>query len=348
MASDLITNLVGIFTKDRFEEIQENHLHASDVQNEQLFDLLREAESTEWGKTHDFKSIGSYQDFRERIPVQSNQTLEPYLKRIMDGATNILWPGVPKRIVSSFNGTRTPITEQALAESFMQGANDAMTVHLNNRKESRLFNGFFVHVGNEGEPSMMDELDDFLKQNQLFILSLLNRPRFTGLVQLSDNHFRQLIKDMRSEKASCFHGSIDSLKRLMEIAIKEDGSLPAFITDAEALFYRTVSTSETLRKQKEGLKLPFSVHYSYCSPEGFIGIQDKSEEESFLLLLDASQFYEFLPADQPEGTPVPLDDVIVNTDYRLIITNCSGLWRYRSDGPCLRFVSTEPYRFILV
>lgn len=348
MASDLITNLVGIFTKDRFEEIQENHLHASDVQNEQLFDLLREAAATEWGKTYDFKSIVSYQDFREQIPLQSNKTLEPYLKRIMDGATNILWPGVPKRILSSFNDTRIPITEQALAESFTQGANDVMTLHLNIRQDSRLFNGFFVHVGNEGEPSLMDELDDFLKQNQLFILSLLNRPRFTGMVKLSDNHFRQLIKDMRTEKASCFQGSIESLKQLMSVALKDEGSLPACITDAEALFYRTVSTSETLKKYKEGLELPFPILSFYCSPEGFIGIQNNPADESFLLLLDISQFYEFIPVDQPETHPIPLEDVVENIDYRLVITNCSGLWRYRSDGPSLRFVSTEPYRFILV
>lgn len=348
MASDFITNLVGIFTKDRFEEIQENHLHASDVQNEQFFNLLREAEATEWGKIYDFKSIGSYQDFRERIPLQSNKTLEPYLKRIMDGASNLLWPGVPKRLLSSFNGTRIPITEQALNESFTLGANDAMAIHLNNEQDSRLFGGFFVHVGNEGESSMMDELDDFLKQNQPFVLSLLNRPRFTGLIQLSDNHLRQLIKDMRSEKASCFHGSVESMKRLIDLALKENGTLPTFITEAEALFYRTVNTSATLKNNKDGIDFPFPVYCSYCSPEGYIGIQDNPNDESFLLQLDASQFYEFLPAGQNEEQPVPLEDVAINIDYRLIITNCSGLWRYRSDGPCLRFVSTEPYRFLLV
>ncbi len=348
MASDFITNLVGIFTKDRYEEIKENHLRASDVQNEQLFDMLREAEATEWGKTYDFKSIVSYQDFRERIPLQSNKTLEPYLKRIMDSDTNLLWPGVPKRVLSSFNGTRIPITEQALAESFGLGANDTMAIHLNNEQDSRLFGGYFVHVGNEGESSMMDELDDFLKQNQPFVLSLLNRPRFTGLVRLSDNHLRQLIKDMRSEKTSCFHGSVISMKRLIDLALKEDGTLPTFITEAEALFYRTVNTSATLKAYKDGIDFPFPVYCSYCSPEGHIGIQDNPADESFLLQLDASQFYEFLPVGQNEEQPVPLEDVAVNIDYHLIITNCSGLWRYRSDGPSLRFVSTEPYRFLLV
>jgi len=348
MASDLITNLVGIFTKDRFEEIQDNQLHASDMQIEQLFNLLREAQATKWGKTYDFKSIGSYQDFRERIPVQSAETLEPHLKQIMDGTTNILWPGVPKRLLSSFNGSSVPITEQALAESFTQGAYDAMTIHMHYRQESRLFSGYFVHIGNETEPSMMDELDDFLKQNEPFILSLLNRPRFTGLIQLSDNHLRQLIKEMRTEKVSCFHGSIESLRRLLKMAIQEKGRLPAFITDAEVLFYRTVNTSETIKKSKEGLELPFRVQCAYCSPEGFIGIQDNPVDESFLLLLDVSQFYEFRPADKPNENPIPLEDVTINIDYQLILTTCSGLWRYLSEGPCLRFVSTKPYRFLLV
>lgn len=348
MASDLITNLVGIFTKDRFEEIQESHQHAADVQSEQLFNIIREAEATEWGKTYDFKTIVSYQDFRERIPVQSSQTLEPYLKRVMDGATNLLWPGMPKRILSSYNGTRIPITEQALAESFSTGSNDAMAIHLKLEQNSRLFGGYFVHVGNEGEPPMMVELEDFLRQNQPFLLSLLNRPRFTGLIRLSDNHLRQLIKDMRSEKASCFHGSVNSMKRLMNLAMKEGGTMPGFMTEAEALFYRTSCASDCLKSSKGNVDFPFPVYHSFCSPEGYFGNQENPAEDGFLLQLDTSQFYEFLPVHQDTAQPIPLEDVVLDTDYRLVITNCSGLWRYRSDGPCLRFVSTEPYRFIVV
>ncbi len=348
MASDFITNLVGLFTKDRFEELKENHLRASDVQNEQLFDLLREAQATEWGKAHDFKSIISYQDFRERIPTQSSNMLEPYLRRIMDGATNLLWPGLPKRLLTSFNNTIIPISDQAIAETFTQGFNDNLCIHVHKHQESRLFNGFFVHVGNDTEPQIMDEMDEFLRQSQPFVLSLLNRPNFTGMVRLSDSQLRQLIMEMRTEKASCFQGSVTSMKRLMQIAVQELGNLPSFITDAEVLFYRTVNTSDILRRNKEGADFPFTVQYAYCSPEGFIGIQDDPMDESFLLMLDLSQFFEFQPANQPESNPLPLEDVTVGVDYQLILTTCSGLWRYRSEGPLLRFVSTEPYRFLLV
>jgi hypothetical protein len=69
-------------------------------------------------------------------------------------------------------------------------------------------------------------------------------------------------------------------------------------------------------------------------------------------MLDLSTFYEFIPRERIEtATPLdalPLEDVQLETDYQLVVSNCSGLWRYRWNGPLFRFVSINPYRFILV
>jgi hypothetical protein len=88
---------------------------------------------------------------------------------------------------------------------------------------------------------------------------------------------------------------------------------------------------------------------SYCSPEGFFGIQERPGEAALLLMIDISIFYEFIPVDvalEPENA-IPLEEVVLGKDYRMIITTCSGLWRYCSGGPAVRFVSEKPYKFIL-
>lgn len=348
MASDLITNLAGLFTKDRYLELTDLHLHASDVQHEQLFDTLRSAENTEWGRTYDFKTIISYQDFRERLPVTTAAIFKPTLQRLRDGEANLCWPGLPKQLLSSFEGSTLPVSEQALAETFTQGAYDSYVLHLNNHPNSRLFGGFFVHLGNEGEAPFMDEFDDFLRRNEPFILSLLDRPRFTGMVTLSDNQLRQLIKEMRSEKVSCFKGSPAGFSRLAALAREEDGQSPALLNDAEVLFHRTTLTNHAFQAQTKALKLTLPVQRTYCSPEGLIGLQDTPNDDSYLMTLDLSQFYEFIDEQHPEMAPIPLDDIQPGRPYRLVLTTCSGLWRYVSDGPRLQFTSRAPYRFILV
>lgn len=348
MASDLITNLAGLISKDRYLELTDLHLHASDVQHEQLFDTLRSAENTEWGRTYDFKTIISYQDFRERLPVTTAATFMPTLQRLRNGEANICWPGLPKQLLTSFEGSTLPVSEQALTETFTQGIYDSFVIHLNNHPNSRLFGGFFVHLGNEGEAPFMDEFDDFLRRNEPFILTLLNRPKFTGMLTLSDNQLLQLIKEMRHEKVSCFKGTPAGVQRLTALVGKENDPNSTFLAEAEVLFHKTTRTNEALLLQDKALRLSLPIQRTFCSPEGLIGLQDKPDDDSYLITLDLSQFYEFLDEQQSGATPIPLEDIQPGRPYRLVLTNCSGLWRYASDGPRLQFTSRAPFRFILV
>ena len=125
---------------------------------------------------------------------------------------------------------------------------------------------------------MMDELDDFLKQNQPFVLSLLNRPRFTGLVRLSDNHLRQLIKEC-VQKIVLLPGSVISMKRLID-ALKKmarcQRSLPKQRPCSTELSY--ICNVEATRTASIFL-FPFTV---ILQPEGHIGIQDNPMTKVFI------------------------------------------------------------------
>lgn len=350
MPLDLISNLASLYYKDRLEELNEYASNASDIQSEQLFDLLREAELTEWGKQYDFVNIFSYQDFREKIPVSDAKSLEPYLKRIENGESNILWPGNPKKILKSFNGVNIPVSIQSIEESHMQGLNDLYAIHLRDYPDSKLFAGYFLSVGNEGENAFFDDISTLLRENDTFLFSLLSLPKKAEMCIMSEENIEQFIKEITTEKISCFRGSPEGLANFIEKASiyrKDIGNLD-FMSGAEVLFGKTATTTEKLEGLKRTLNLPVPLKSYFCSPEGFIGMQEKADDMSYLLMLDLSSFYEFLPANETEMTPIPLDDVEPGIDYQLVITNCSGLWRYKSDGPKLKFLSKAPYRFILV
>jgi hypothetical protein len=112
MASDLLSSIAGLFLKEREKAWADYVSNAADVQSEQLFDLLHEAEGTWIGKTYDFKSIVSYQDFRNRLPVTQAEDMKSLLVRIEQGEVNVLWPGSPKQILSSFQDARVPVSGQ--------------------------------------------------------------------------------------------------------------------------------------------------------------------------------------------------------------------------------------------
>lgn len=350
MAFDLISNLASLYYKDRLNELDEYCSNASDIQSEQLFNLLREAEDTEWGKKYDFRTIFSYQDFRERIPVSDFGTLKQYIERIEKGESNLIWPGIPKSILLSFNEEKIPVSSQAIDETFFQGTNDLYAVHLREIPDSKIFGGYFLSVGNDGENKFMDKLSVLLRESETFLFSLLSLPKKSEMCEMSEENIGKFIREISTEKVSCFKGSPQGLVNFIDKTEKyrdENGNIP-FMADAEILFHKTTILSSSLDSLKAGLGLPVPVLSYFCSPEGFIGLQDDPKDNSFLLMLDLSTFYEFLPASAPDTQPVPLEDIEPGEDYQLILTNCSGLWRYLSGGPKLRFVSKNPYRFLLV
>ena len=64
------------------------------------------------------------------------------------------------------------------------------------------------------------------------------------------------------------------------------------------------------------------------------------------LITDAGVFYEFIPADDPDGTPLAAWEVEQGGIYALVLTSCNGLWRY-PIGDTVKIESTSPLRITI-
>jgi hypothetical protein len=85
---------------------------------------------------------------------------------------------------------------------------------------------------------------------------------------------------------------------------------------------------------------------TYNASEGFIGIQD-GKDDSLLLMLDYGIYYEFMPMSEygkQHPATCSLEEVNTHTNYALVITTNSGLWRYIL-GDTIKFTSLHPFRF---
>ena len=70
---------------------------------------------------------------------------------------------------------------------------------------------------------------------------------------------------------------------------------------------------------------------TYNASEGFFGIQDQTNSDELLLMLDYGIFYEFIPFENlhEENPPtLTLDEVKKGKNYAMLITTNAGLWRY--------------------
>lgn len=95
---------------------------------------------------------------------------------------------------------------------------------------------------------------------------------------------------------------------------------------------------------------------TYLASEGFMAFQDDPAKEGQKLLLDNGIFFEFVPFNEDnfdaDGAlkinPVTLNisQVEENTDYALLISTCSGAWRYLI-GDTIRFTNVDSAEIVI-
>lgn len=73
------------------------------------------------------------------------------------------------------------------------------------------------------------------------------------------------------------------------------------------------------------------MHYvGYGASEALMAVPIELDSSDFVML-PHNGFYEFLPVDSPETRPLTIGELEVGKDYEVILTNLSGLYRYRIE-----------------
>lgn len=117
------------------------------------------AENTEWGKKYDYKSIHTYEDFRNRLPIQTYEEVKPYVERLRAGEQNLLWPSEIRWFAKSSGTTNDkskflPVSKESLNDTHYQGGKDAVALYLGQNPDSRFFSGQGLILGGSHSPNL--------------------------------------------------------------------------------------------------------------------------------------------------------------------------------------------------
>ena len=157
---EFLNSIFSWVIKKRIHDIELFKKYPHDVQNEWFTKLITSAKDTEWGQRYDYKSIGSVDEFKSRIPIQDYDKLKNDIQRIQQGEQNILWPSEIKWFAKSSGTTSDkskfiPISKESLLECHYKGGKDLLSMYYNNVASSRLFAGKTLVVG--GSSEMIEE-----------------------------------------------------------------------------------------------------------------------------------------------------------------------------------------------
>ncbi len=98
---------------------------AMPVQQQTLFHLLSSHAATAFGRAHDFASIRSVDDYRRRVPIQTPESLAPWITRAARGEADVLFSGrgiAAELTGGSTSGRRLVVYSQASLDEFQQAA----------------------------------------------------------------------------------------------------------------------------------------------------------------------------------------------------------------------------------
>ncbi|BDD07662.1 hypothetical protein FUAX_00940 [Fulvitalea axinellae] len=359
----ILNSIITWVLKQRISQIEEFCEKPFETQQETFEYLVKTAKDTEFGKANGFESIKSVREFRERIPVMSYEGISPYIERQMKGERNILWPSEVRWFSKSSGTTNArskfiPVSEEALEECHYKGGKDMLSVYLNQYPDSKMFTGKGLGIGGSYQPNPFDpsggtncgDVSALIIQNLPFWAQLSRTPDIDiALMDEWEAKIEKMAKATVEENVTSIAGvptwTLVLLQRILEMTGKNDISevwpnLEVFVHGAVAFGpYRSVFRELISRPDMRYLE-------TYNASEGFFGIQDRSDHDDMLLMLDYGIFYEFIPLENLEDEypqAVGLEDVELGKNYAMVISTNAGLWRYLI-GDTVKFTTKSPYR----
>jgi hypothetical protein len=356
----IVNSIATWFIKKRMHQIELFIKYPHEVQDELFGNLINQAQDTEWGKKYDYASVRNQEQFKSRVPIQDYESLKPYIERMLKGEQNILWNTEIKWFAKSSGTTNDrskfiPVSQESLEECHFKGGKDMLSIYCNNRPNAQIFTGKSLTLGGSHQVTQsgdisFGDLSAVLLKNLPMWAEYIRTPELS--ITLIENYEEKIEKIAQAtigvnvtNMAGVPTWTVVLAKRLMEITGKQN--LLEIWPNLELYVHGAVNFTP-YREQFKKLIPSDSMYYleTYNASEGFFGIQDQSNSEEMLLMLDYGIYYEFLPMEHfGEENPktLGLSEVELGKNYALIISTNGGLWRYMI-GDTIKFTSLSPYR----
>lgn len=346
---------------------------AKEYQMRTLKRLINKAKHTEFGKYYNFDQIlqsnNVYQAFRDAIPAGDYLKMAPWWEKARTGAEDITWPGKIKHFALS-SGTsdgaskyipvspemvraiRRASMRQVLAIARTDMPKDHMTKHwlMIGGSTSLNYNGVY-YAG---------DLSGITTSKIPPIFERVSKPD-PGI--RASNNWEEKIERITTEAdkwdVSMVAGVPAWIQLLFQNIIERYNlnNIHDLWPNLEVYIHGGVS----IKPYKQGLDSllgrPIKYFESYLASEGFMAFQNRQNNNGGMrMLLRNGIFHEFIPFNEenfnenyqvkPDAKAIPIWEVEEGVDYALLISTCSGAWRYLI-GDTVRFVNVKRKEIII-
>jgi len=330
--------------------------------------IVRHAQTTAFGRAHDFAGIRCYRDFAARVSVGDYDTFSPFIERMRKGEKNLLVPEFVRHFGNS-SGTSNqgkskflPITDRQVRIQRRAGT-DGLFRALARLDDDEFPLGFTV--GLFPPITMRPEGPVLITSNPALMaakMPLVSKPSYLP---------NDAIKAMADYDAK--------LARIAETYIDYDvralaGTTCWFTVMFEKLLAESRRRGRSARTVREiwpnlrylvgggvsadpylpvirelmGRNDVFLIDTYNATEGGIYASSDHAGDPGMLMQPHRGVFFEFVPLeeiDKPGATRVPLWEVEIDRPYVLVVTTVSGLYAYKL-GDIVRFPKRNRMEFV--
>lgn len=330
-----------------------------ETQQQVFLDLIKTASETQFGKDHDFSAIQTHDDFIKRVPIRDYEALKPYVEKVIEGQSDILWPKKPIYFAKT-SGTTSgakyiPITSESMKYQ-VEASRNAILNYIHETGNADFVDGKMIFL--QGSPEMEEK--NGIKLGRLsgisahYVPNYLQKNRLpsweTNCIEDWETKVDAVVEETKNENMTVIAGIPSWVQMYFEKLNAKTGKNVGDLFKNFNLFIYGGVNYEPYRAKFESLigRRVDSIEL-FPASEGFFAYQNSQKEKGMLLLLNSGIFYEFVKSDDffndnPER--ITIKDVEVGVNYVMIITTNAGLWAYNL-GDTVQFISTKPYKIIV-
>jgi hypothetical protein len=346
---------------------------AKEFQLRALKRLLTKAKQTEFGRAYGFNEIlyagKVYEAFKANVPAGDYSAMLPWWEKARTGQADVSWPGKIEHFALS-SGTSDgaskyiPVSQEMVKAIRRASMRQVLSIARTDMPKDHMTKHWLMIGGSTS-----------LNYNGIYYAGDLSGITTSKIPPI----FQRVSKPEPDIKASSDWQ--EKIERITQEAKNWDVSMVAGVPAWIQLLFKNIIEHYNLnnihdiwpnlevyihggvsiKPYKSGINAllgkPIKYFETYLASEGFIAFQNREKSEGGMrLLLRNGIFYEFVPFNRnnfdenyqlkPNPEAYPIWEVEENKEYALLISTCSGAWRYLI-GDTVKFTNLKRKEIII-
>ena len=347
--------------------------NAIDAQKKQLRKLLKKAIYTSFGEHYKFQEILKNEDiissFKKSVPVFDYQSMfQQWWYRALNGETFVSWPGRVKYFALTSGTSESSSKHIPVSGDMIRAIRRASIRQLVNTvkydfpiefyEKGILMIGGSTHLHYNGSYYEGD-LSGISAGNIPFWFQHFYKPgKRISKERDWETKLEEIIKKAGSWDIGIIVGVPAWIQIILERIIKYYGAktIHDVWPNLSVYVHSGVAFDPYVKSFEKLFARPIIYNESYLASEGYIAYQKGYDDKAMQMVLDNGLFYEFVPFNEEsfdlEGNikknpnTLTINEVKENVEYALLLSSCSGAWRYLV-GDTIKFTSKENNEIVI-